>query len=69
MIKTITEINSTINGFDWGLPMMILILGVGIYLSIRCGFPQFRHFAHIMKNTLGKAFEKNEKKEGAYFTI
>lgn len=65
MIKTITEINSTINGFVWGLPMMILILGVGIYLSIRCGFPQFRHFAHIMKNTLGKAFEKNEKKEGA----
>ena len=65
MIKITTEINSTINGFVWGLPMMILILGVGIYLSIRCGFPQFRHFAHIMKNTLGKAFEKNEKKEGA----
>ena len=65
MIKIITEINSTINGFVWGLPMMALILGVGIYLSVRCGFPQFRHFAHIMKNTLGKAFEKSEKKEGA----
>ena len=65
MVNLITEINGKINGFVWGLPMMILILGVGIYLSIRCGFPQFRHFAHIMKNTLGKALEKSEKKEGS----
>ena len=65
MIELITQINSTINGFVWGIPMMVLILGVGVYLSIRCGFPQFTHFAHIMKNTIGKAFEKTEKKEGA----
>lgn len=65
MVNLITDINSTINGFVWGLPMMVLIMGVGIYLSVRCGFPQFRHFGHIMKNTLGKAFEKTEKKQGA----
>ena len=65
MVKLISDINDKINGFVWGLPMMILILGVGVYLSIRCGFPQFRHFVHIMKNTLGKAFEKGETKEGS----
>lgn len=65
MIQLITDVNSKINGIVWGLPMMILILGVGVYLSIRCGFPQFRHFLHIMKNTFGKAFEKSEQKEGA----
>ena len=65
MIQFITELNSTINGFVWGLPMMILILGVGVYLSVRCGFPQFCHFGHIMKNTLGKIFEKTDKKEGS----
>lgn len=65
MIQFITSLNNTINGFVWGLPMMVLILGVGIYLSVRCGFPQFAHFGHIMKNTLGKMFEKSEKKEGA----
>ena len=65
MVDFITEINGTINGFVWGIPMMILILGVGIYLSVRCSFPQFRHFVHIIKNTLGKAFEKTEKKAGA----
>ncbi len=65
MVQMITDINSAINGVVWGIPMMILILGVGIYLSVRTGFIQFRHFGHIMKNTLGKAFEKTEKKEGA----
>ena len=65
MVDLITKINGTINGFVWGLPMMVLILGVGIYLTVCCGFPQFLHFIHIMKNTLGKAFEKSEQKEGA----
>jgi len=64
-MQFIADLNSKINGIVWGIPMMILILGAGIYLSVGCGFPQFTHFIHIMKNTLGKAFEKSEKKEGA----
>lgn len=65
MIELITNINDKINGFVWGIPMMVLILGVGVYLTVACGFPQFRHFVHIMKNTLGKIFEKNETKKGS----
>ena len=65
MIEFITNLNNTINGFVWGIPMMVLILGVGVYLTVRCGFPQFLHFGHIMKNTLGKAFEKTEAKKGS----
>ena len=65
MIEFITNLNNTINGFVWGIPMMVLILGVGVYLTVRCGFPQFLHFGHIIKNTLGKAFEKTETKKGS----
>ena len=65
MIQFITDLNNTINGFVWGIPMMVLILGVGVYLTIGCGFPQFRHFFYIMKNTLGKAFEKKETEKGS----
>ncbi len=64
-MELIAKINSAINGVVWGFPMMILILGTGIFVSIRNGFPQFSKFGFIMKNTLGKAFEKTEKKEGA----
>ena len=58
-------IERTLNGIVWGIPAMILILGTGIFLSIRCGFPQFTHFGHIMKNTAGKALQKTEAKKGA----
>ncbi len=64
-VEIVTNVNNKINGFVWGLPMMVLILGAGVLLCVRCGFPQFTHFAHIMKNTLGKAFEKSEAKEGS----
>ena len=64
-MQAIESINKWLNGVVWGIPMMCLILGTGVYLCIRCGFPQFAHFGHIMKNTLGKAFEKSEVKEGS----
>ena len=65
MVEMITKVNNYINGIVWGPPMMALILGVGVYLSVRCGFIQFTKFGHIMKNTAGKAFEKTEAKEGS----
>ena len=58
-------IERTLNGIIWGVPAMILIIGTGIFLSIRCGFPQFTHFGHIMKNTAGKALQKTEAKKGS----
>ena len=58
-------IERTLNGIVWGIPAMILILGTGVFLSIRCGFPQFRHFGHIIKNTAGKALQKTEAKKGS----
>ena len=64
-MQAIESINKWLNGVVWGIPMMCLILGTGVYLCTRCGFPQFAHFGHIMKNTLGKAFEKSEAKEGS----
>ena len=44
----------------WGLPLLITILVTGIYLTIRSGFFQFRHFGHIVKNM----FSKERREEG-----
>ncbi|MPM19953.1 Amino-acid carrier protein AlsT [bioreactor metagenome] len=65
MAEIIAEINGKINGLVWGIPMMILIIGTGLYLTIRTGFLQFSKFGYAMKNTIGKAFKKVEAKEGA----
>ena len=63
-MELIASINSTINSFVWGPPMLILLVGAGILLSIRTAGVQFRKFGYAMKNTLGKVFQKGEAAEG-----
>ena len=65
MLETIAQINDTINGLVWGAPAMICIIGVGILLSIRTGFFQFRKFGYAIKATLGKVFNKEDAGHGA----
>ena len=65
MLQTIESVNTAINNFIWGVPAMICIIGVGLYLSIRLRFIQFGKFGLAMKQTIGKIFEKKEAKDGA----
>ena len=65
MLDTISRVNDAINGFVWGVPAMICIIGVGLWLSCRTGFIQFRKFGTAMKLTIGRMFKKSEAREGA----
>ena len=65
MIQMIEHINSIVNDFIWGVPAMICIIGVGLYLSFRTGFIQIRKFPYAMKCTLGRMFRKKEAADGA----
>ena len=44
MLNAIETINTAVNNFIWGVPAMVCIIGVGLYLSIRTGFLQIRKF-------------------------
>lgn len=65
MLKTIEAINSAVNGFVWGLPAMVCIFGVGLFLSIRTRFLQIRKFPYAIKTTLGRVFRKRDASDGA----
>ena len=65
LVKAIESINSAINNVVWGLPMMVLIVGTGIVMSVGIGFKQFSKFGYWWKNTIGKALKKTEAKEGS----
>ena len=65
LVERISAINSAINSVVWGVPMLLLIVGCGLYLTIRMNFFQFTKFGHAMKNTIGKCFGKNAQKEAA----
>ncbi len=65
MLQVIESVNGAINKFIWGVPAMVCIIGVGLYLSIRLRFIQMRKFPLALKNTVGKMFDKKEAKDGA----
>lgn len=44
----------------WGIPILILIGGGGVYLTVRIGFLQIRRFPYICSQTFGKMFKKPE---------
>lgn len=45
------ELLTTINSALWSMPLVILIVGAGIYFSIRMKFPQIRLFKDMIKAT------------------
>ena len=65
MLQTIESINNVVNNFIWGVPAMICIIGVGLYLSLRTGFVQIRKFPYALKTTLGRIFKKKEASDGS----
>ena len=44
-----TKILESIDGIVWGVPLIVLIMGTGIYLTIRLGVLQFRKLGKALK--------------------
>ena len=65
MLQIIETINTAVNNFIWGVPAMVCIFGVGLYLSIRTNFLQIRKFPYAIKTTLGRIFGKRDASDGA----
>ena len=65
MLEIFTQINSAVNSFVWGIPAMICIIGVGLLLSFRTRFIQFRKFGYTFKVTIGRLFQKKEASDGS----
>ena len=49
-----------IDGFVWGIPMLVFLVGTGLLMTILLKGIQFRRFGMAMKETLGRAFKKSE---------
>lgn len=56
----ISTLNKAVNDFVWGPVMLVLLVGTGIYLSIRCGFPQVKKFGHMWRTTVATLFKHGD---------
>ena len=63
-MDTVLSINETINGIVWGPAMLLLLVGTGIYLTIRTKFFSITKLGYILKNTLMKIFDKGDVGDG-----
>lgn len=50
-----------VNGFVWGVPALILIIGVGVHLSVRTGFAHLRLFPTAIREFVGRFKKRNDK--------
>ena len=55
------EVLQKINAMVWGIPTMLLILGVGVFFTWKTGFLQFRLFPAAFRNFLSKLSGKKEE--------
>ena len=53
-----------LDNFVWGPPMMVVLVGTGIFLTIRLGFPQFLHSSYAWKLIFKGAFKKDVTQRG-----
>lgn len=57
-MEQILKINGVINGIVWGWPMLVLLIGTGILMTVVLKGIQFTKFNYIIKNTLFAMFKK-----------
>src|SRR5918995_432556 len=54
MIDLLTRANTWLNGLVWGPPMLVLLVGTGLLLTIVTGAVQFRRLGAALGEVLGK---------------
>ena len=57
------EVLERINGIVWGAPALLLILGIGLYLTVRTGFAQLTLFPRAVRQFLGM-FRSKKRSDG-----
>ncbi len=66
-IADLTALTGKIAGALWGIPAIVLLVGTGLYLTLRLGFIQFRGFKHGLELVRGKYDRKEDEGEVSHF--
>lgn len=59
MLEQIAAWNGWLNGFVWGWPTIVLLLGTGVLLTVLTGGVQFRYLGFALREVLGKITQKS----------
>lgn len=59
MLEMISNINSAVNGFVWGIPCLTLLIATGVVMTVLTKGFQVTHIGHWFKTTIGESFKKS----------
>ena len=59
--------NGLVNSFVWGAPVLILLVGTGVYLTLLLGLPQFRYFFSALSEVFSFRKKSGEDKSISSF--
>jgi alanine or glycine:cation symporter, AGCS family len=65
MSEQIAAWNDWLNGYVWGWPMIVLLVGTGLLLTVLTGAVQFRYLGFALREVLGKVLEKRADAAGS----
>jgi len=63
----LTVLTGRLSGYAWGVPSIILLVGTGLYLTLRLGFIQIRGFRHSFQLIAGKFDKETDPGEVTHF--
>jgi AGCS family alanine or glycine:cation symporter len=59
MLETFAQANAWLYGYVWGAPMIVLLMGTGLLLTVLTGAVQFRYLGFALREVLGKLTQKS----------
>lgn len=66
-MKQLTQLTADLSSAVWGLPLLILLIGGGLYLLIRSRFETFRLIGHAFQVLSGKYDDSNDPGQISHF--
>ncbi len=67
MLEQLTHLSGVVAGQVWGLPAIVLLVGTGVWLTLRLGFIQFRGFRHAWGLVSGRYDRHDDPGEVTHF--
>ncbi len=59
-VDKVLEINNAVSSVVWGPPMLILLLGVGLFLTVRTNFLSIKKLGFVLRSTVGSLFSRKK---------
>ena len=66
-IAQLTVLTGTISDYAWGVPSIVILVGTGVYLTLRLSFVQVRGFMHSISLISGKYDKAEDPGEVSHF--